>query len=225
MPLLMCDLDDTLVERAPLFRALVERFVAEHGGGPDLAARIVEEDARGYTPRAEFFDALDRAAPPGWPTAAFVTASRESWPDTYRLTPEVAAALADAQGRGWTVAVVTNGPTEMQTRKLVAAGLDRIAAAVCISEEVGANKPDPRIFETAASRAGVPLDGAWMIGDDLGADIAGAAAVGARSVWVKRHVTSPAYDPEVTPDLVAATFPEAVRLVLSAADGASAGAG
>jgi putative hydrolase of the HAD superfamily len=113
----------------------------------------------------------------------------------------------------------------MQTRKLVAAGLDRIAAAVCISEEVGANKPDPRIFETAASRAGVPLDGAWMIGDDLGADIAGAAAVGVRSVWVRRHVTSPAYDPEVTPDLVAATFPEAVRLVLSAADSDCAGAG
>ena len=28
MPLLMCDLDDTLVERAPLFRAWAEEFLA-----------------------------------------------------------------------------------------------------------------------------------------------------------------------------------------------------
>ncbi|MEU3088378.1 HAD hydrolase-like protein [Streptomyces massasporeus] len=40
------------------------------------------------------------------------------------------------------------------------------------------------MFHAAAAGVGAGLDGAWVIGDSPHADIAGAAAVGARSVWV-----------------------------------------
>ncbi|MFI6811893.1 HAD family hydrolase [Nonomuraea sp. NPDC050328] len=44
----------------------------------------------------------------------------------------------------------------------------------------GVRKPDPRLFELAAQRCG----GGWMVGDDLTADIQGAAAAGLRTIWV-----------------------------------------
>ena len=51
MPLLMCDLDDTLVERPPLFRAWAEAFLAEHGimgrEYPDVRANTVSSFALG----------------------------------------------------------------------------------------------------------------------------------------------------------------------------------
>ncbi|WSQ15883.1 HAD hydrolase-like protein [Streptomyces sp. NBC_01231] len=40
------------------------------------------------------------------------------------------------------------------------------------------------MFHAAAGTVGVPLTGAWVIGDPPHADIAGANALGLRSVWV-----------------------------------------
>ena len=46
-------------------------------------------------------------------------------------------------------------------------------------------KPDPRIFQIAATRCGAPLADAWMIGDGE-ADIVGAHRVGIPSIWLHR---------------------------------------
>jgi putative hydrolase of the HAD superfamily len=72
------------------------------------------------------------------------------------------------------------------------------------------------MFEQAAQRAGATLEGAWMIGDNLDADIAGAHGVGARSVWIKQHSGWLTFESDTEPDLVAEDFPDAVRQVLSA---------
>ena len=54
MPLLMCDLDDTLVERPPLFRAWAEEFLDEQGFDAELLEWLVEVDRGGHLPRAQF---------------------------------------------------------------------------------------------------------------------------------------------------------------------------
>jgi putative hydrolase of the HAD superfamily len=218
MPLLMSDLDDTLVERPPLFRAWAEAFLAEQEQPAELVDWVVEQDRGGHRPRREFIAAVaDRTGYVGDQQALFRDLQRRLG-DSYRLTDDASAALDEARGRGWSLAVVTNGRTAAQQRKLVASGLDRVVDAVCISEEVGARKPDPRIFHAAAERAGTTLDGAWMIGDNLDADIAGAHGVGARSVWVKRDYDWLTYESDTEPDLVATSFAAAVRLVLDSTD-------
>jgi len=65
-------------------------------------------------------------------------------------------------------------------------GLARLFAAVSDSGVVGWTKPDRRIFEHALSALGAPADrgGAWMVGDNLDADIRGAAALGMRTCWI-----------------------------------------
>jgi putative hydrolase of the HAD superfamily len=216
VPLLMSDLDDTLVVRPPLFRAWAERFLASVGAPSDLLEWVVEQDRGGHRPRKEFLAAL--AARTGYdvPVDAFLDSCNEELAGSYRLTEDTRAALDAARAAGWSLAVVTNGPTAVQARKIEASGLADLVDAVCISEEVGARKPEPLIFETAARRAGATLDGAWMLGDNLDADIAGAHGVGARSVWVKRDYGWLEYTSDTEPDLVAESFPDAVRLVLEA---------
>ena len=219
MPLLMCDLDDTLVERAPLFRTWAEGFLDAHApeqASPELVDWLVEEDRGGFRPREEFIAAVVRRIGSDAPVDELAAEHDRAMSESYRLTPGVRAALDDVRAAGWSFAVVTNGPEFRQRRKIVATGLDELADAVCISGEVGAPKPAAVMFEEAARRAGTTLEGAWMIGDNLDADIAGAHGVGARSVWVKQHSEWLVFESDTEPDLVAEDFPDAVRQVLAA---------
>jgi HAD superfamily hydrolase (TIGR01549 family) len=211
VPLLMCDLDDTLVARRPLFLAWARAFLAERGR-PDLLDWVVEQDHGGHAPREPFLSAL--AEETGSEVSLEEYESRLG--GSYRLTDDTVEVLDAAREAGWTLAVVTNGPTVGQTRKIRATGLDARADAVCISEEVGVRKPDPLIFETAARRAGTSLTGAWMVGDNLDADIAGGAAVGACTAWVKRPWDVLSYTSDVEPDLTVDSFADAVRRILDA---------
>jgi putative hydrolase of the HAD superfamily len=72
-------------------------------------------------------------------------------------------------------------------------------------------KPDSGIFEEAARRCGVSLDG-WMIGDSGPADIRGGQGVGLRTIWFHRGRTWDLGGPE--PDAQAADVPAAVRIIL-----------
>jgi len=216
MPLLMCDLDDTLVQRAPLFRAWAERFLEEHGASPDLVEWVVEQDRGGFRPREEFVAAVLERVPSDVPADELAVEHDRAVSASYRLTPGVRSALDAAREAGWRFAVVTNGPEFRQRAKIEATGLDVLADAVCISGEVGEPKPHAVMFEEAAARAGTTLEGAWMIGDNLDADIAGAQGVGARSVWLKRDDQWLTFQSDTEPDLVAEDFPDAVRQVLAA---------
>ena len=216
MPLLMCDLDDTLVERPPLFLAWAEKFLADHGADPVLLDWLVEQDRGGHRPRREFLATVAERTAYDVAPEEFLREYDEALGGSYRLTDGVRAALDDAHAAGWTLAVLTNGPVGAQSIKVRATDLDRLAAAVCISEEVGAPKPDASMFTTAAARAGTSLDGAWMIGVNLDADIAGGHGVGARTVWIRRPDDWLTPESRVRPDRVATDFPDAVRQVLEA---------
>jgi putative hydrolase of the HAD superfamily len=216
VPLLMCDLDDTLVERPPLFHAWAERFLRERGQPAELIDWMVEEDHGGHRSRHEFLAVVAERTGYDAPVEDFLQAHNDELGGSYRLTPGVRDALDQARASGWSLAVVTNGPTSVQTHKIRSAGIDRLADAICISEEVGQAKPHRAMFDRAAERAGTTLEGAWMIGDNLDADIAGAQGVGVRSVWVKNEHEWLTFESGTEPDLVAGDFPDAVRQVLAA---------
>jgi putative hydrolase of the HAD superfamily len=216
VPLLMCDLDDTLVKRDPLFRRWAEEFLTEHGQPAHLLDWLVEEDRGGHRPRGEFAAAIVERLGLQGRVEELAAEHDERVGNSYRLTDGVRAVLDEARAAGWSFAILTNGPVDAQTRKIRAAGLDRLADAICISEEVGQAKPHRAMFDRAAERAGTTLEGAWMIGDNLDADIAGAQGVGVRSVWVKNEHEWVRFESGTEPDLVATDFPDAVREVLDA---------
>lgn len=96
---------------------------------------------------------------------------------------EVVAAVAARHP----VAYVTNGLADVQRPRLEASPLRSYTRSIVISDEVGAAKPDPAIFEAALAELGDPTpDRVTMVGDNPVADIAGAASLGMATVWVTR---------------------------------------
>ena len=85
---------------------------------------------------------------------------------------------------GMRIGIVTNGYTALQTRKLEHHGLPDMVDFVLVSEAVGLHKPHPGIFQVALHKAGAKAEETLMVGDNLWADIAGAAATGIPSVLI-----------------------------------------
>ena len=76
------------------------------------------------------------------------------------------------------IVILTNGITSVQRSRLACSPLRDIVSDVVISEEVGAAKPDPRIFGIALDRLGICPDEALMIGDSITSDVIGANRAG-----------------------------------------------
>ncbi|WP_177000855.1 HAD family hydrolase [Streptomyces sp. cf386] len=208
MPLLLIDLDNTLVDRDAAFRRAVSDFLAEHGLPASDLSWVMDRDASGYAARRELAAALT-----GRYGSAVSTSAVRDLLDTgvarhVVLAHDTREALGLAQADGWTCVIVTNGRTAQQEAKIRSTGLDRLVQGWAVSEAVGSKKPEPDIFRAAAARVGAPLADAWIIGDSPQADIAGANALGLRSVWVAdgRPWTQDSYRPTHTAHDVASAI-------------------
>ncbi|MDQ1035270.1 putative hydrolase of the HAD superfamily [Streptomyces sp. V3I8] len=184
MSLLLLDLDNTLIDRDAAFRAAVAGFLAEHGLPVSDLTWVVAVDASGYTPRHEVAAALTDRYSNLVPAAAIRVLLDTGAADRVVLARASREALIRAWVAGWTCVIVTNGRTVQQEAKIRNTGLDQLVRGWVISEEVGHTKPQPQIFQAAAATVGLPLPGAWVIGDSPHADIAGAHMLGLRNVWV-----------------------------------------
>ena len=59
-------------------------------------------------------------------------------------------------------------------------------SVVCLSEELGIEKPDPRAFVAAAEIAQVDVGESVHVGDSIEADVEGALGAGFNAVWLNR---------------------------------------
>jgi 5'-nucleotidase len=84
------------------------------------------------------------------------------------------------------VGIVTNNFVAEQEDKLRYCGIDHLIDFMVTSEEVGAPKPSPVIYNAAIQLAGCDTSEIVMVGDNWNADIVGAHALGIRSVWLNR---------------------------------------
>jgi putative hydrolase of the HAD superfamily len=105
---------------------------------------------------------------------------------SYRLYDDALAVL-ESLGRRMPLAVITNGTSDVQRRKLVTTGIEWRFRAVMVSGELGTPNPDARIFLGAAELMGVEPSDVLHVGDSLEADVAGALGAGMTGVWINRH--------------------------------------
>lgn len=68
------------------------------------------------------------------------------------------------------------------------AGLRHFFDDPVVSVDLGIRKPRREIFEATMERLGVEAAETIHVGDNLGADVAGAAPLGIRTVWITRRV-------------------------------------
>lgn len=94
--------------------------------------------------------------------------------DVAQLYPEVLDFLDDLRILGIPAVIVTDLTAQIQLRKIVALGLDKLVDWVVTSEEAGRDKPDPAPFELALAKIGGIEGEIWMIGDNHDCDLSGA---------------------------------------------------
>ena len=83
--------------------------------------------------------------------------------------------------------VGTNMTADYQYRKLQKLGLLDLTDFLVSSEEVGAEKPERKLFEVCAEKAGCPAEACLFVGDSLSHDVRGAQGAGMRAVWLSRQ--------------------------------------
>jgi len=111
--------------------------------------------------------------------------SLPSWPPF----PEVPSALTELRGRGWRIAILSNTDPDLLDASLEEIGVPvdlRITAA-----EAGSYKPAHGHWERFFERTGAEREHHIHVAASLFHDIAPAAELGLRSVWINRlHETS-----------------------------------
>ena len=126
-----------------------------------------------------------------------------------RTLPDVEPALHALRAAGMRTGVLSNF-SYLLPLLLDELGLAERLDPVVFSAAIGAEKPDPSIFHTAAKAVGTKPARCVLIGDDLTNDVEGARGVGMPVVWIARD--GAAAPPGVA---VARSLSDAVRLALA----------
>ena len=108
--------------------------------------------------------------------------------------------LEALRSQGYRLGMVTNGSSETQREKIARWNLAPYFDEIVIESEFGRGKPDPAVFAQALAGTGAAPHEAWMVGDNLYADIGGARAAGIHSVWIHRERLQFPDDPPAQPD-------------------------
>lgn len=117
----------------------------------------------------------------------------QPFPDTFETLERLRSA-------GFRLGLLTNGPAALQRDKLERFGLAHYFDVVVIEGEFGAGKPSPLVFGYALRAVGVEPHRAWMVGDNLYADIGGAKASGLLGTWIHRERLQLPEAPPAVPD-------------------------
>ncbi len=110
--------------------------------------------------------------------------------DFLTLTNRYFALLPDAEhvvkelAHRYPLTIVSNGFIEVQYTKIRLSGLTDCFKHIVLSEEVGCQKPNPKIFEKALSLNSLRADEALMIGDSYSSDIVGAQNAHIDQLWI-----------------------------------------
>ncbi|ELY58243.1 HAD family hydrolase [Natronococcus jeotgali] len=194
------DLDDTLYPYAPCKEAGMEAALEtarELGYEFDRdafdefyrAGRLeVKRELSGTAATHERFIYFKRAVEEhtGEPRAGDALALGEAFWEGYleemALFPGVETTLETLRENGVDVAITTNLTTRIQLAKVEQLGLDEYIDVLVTSEETGREKPGSVMFTLPLARLDRRVSEAVMVGDNVGADIVGANAVGLETV-------------------------------------------
>ncbi|WP_459958182.1 HAD family hydrolase [Nocardia sp. IFM 10818] len=124
--------------------------------------------------RTAYLQVLERSGVPDVPAKQLY--ERLLDPMAWTPYPDTGQVLRALYESGLAVAVVSNIAFDLRPA-LVDRGWDRYIGDFALSFEVGAMKPDERIFRSALERLGVAPENALMVGDSLEAD-GGATVLG-----------------------------------------------
>src|SRR5882757_443856 len=204
MKLAIFDLDDTLINFAAT-REIAYRRLAEHldAQGIDSAAfsrvcptmdrQLFTRFEQGHMSRAEY--RLRRFSEPlvaigVVPENDLVLQLNKLFMDCVNDSPmlfdDVLPVLQRLRSLDIRTAILTNGPSDGQRRKLKATGLADCVDHVAIGEEIGFSKPSPLAFHSVVERFSLVNSAALMVGDSPELDYDAALKAGLKALLLDR---------------------------------------
>jgi putative hydrolase of the HAD superfamily len=186
------DLDCTLVDRRLSIDAYLDHFLRRFGD--NLVAvdkqRVREilggADGNGYAAATR---AADIVAGLDWGKAPTKKAVDTHWLTNF---PNCSVAMEGAHDvldelreAGMALGILTNGSIVAQEAKIAHLGLDELVDAVIVSEAVGCQKPDQRIFDAALESLDVDPADTVYVGDHPVNDVQGATDAGLTAIWLR----------------------------------------
>ena len=128
------------------------------------------------------------------------------------MSPEVLDVLRELSEVA-TLAIVSNGAQKVQTRRLAESGVMNFMEDVFISEKMGCEKPNARIFDAALRALGVEnREHVLMVGDSLSSDIQGGSNAGLDTCWFNPGNLE--NKSGITPKYTVSSYEELYRIVM-----------
>jgi len=191
------DIDDTLfdskrlarISRINAVKAMIECGlpITDVMTGYNLLMKVVKKYGSNYD---HHFDKLLEILGCKW-DAKIIAAGIVAYHDTklayLKPEPDVVPTLIALRDRGYKLGIVSNGRSIKQWEKLIRLRLHHLFHTVVISEDVGAEKPDTKIFHAALEQLDVKPEQAIYVGDRLETDVLGANKAGLISVRIIRR--------------------------------------
>jgi len=194
------DLDQTLLDRARTFQSYLAHLYADVVAPLNVAAEsfyaeIHRWDDNGYRDKLETFaltvDQLAMSASAEQLFAHF----RKNYGQDAVLFDGVTETL-DYLKRKYPLALISNGRTKGQQKKLDITGIGHFFDQILISEAEGIKKPEPELYLRACQKMKVAPGDVIFVGDHPTNDIEAPKKLGMRAIWVRNDV----YDPPIDHD-------------------------
>lgn len=220
LPLLIFDLDGTLVDTAPDILATLERTLAAFGfdtGEAGVSTEMIGRGSRAMIEQALGVQGLSAPAElVGDMHAAFLNDYADHICDESRIYPGVESCLDRFAAAGWRFAVCTNKLEALSVSLLAELNIADRFAAICGADTVAACKPHPGHIIDTVLRSGSELERTIMVGDSA-SDVGAARAASVPVIGVTFGYT-PTPMQLLEPDLLldqfdALTLTDAGRLI------------
>jgi phosphoglycolate phosphatase len=181
-PLLVFDLDGTLVDTLPDLTAALNRMLAGRGLAPLDPAEVKPMIGDGTKKLVERALAARGAAPEADTDQRYIADYTDHVAAESRPYPGVNATLTRLQELGWQFAVCTNKSTAATQALLEALDLAHWFAALGCGDSFAARKPDPAHLGGTIELAGGTRERSVMIGDHAN-DIAAGKALSLPTIF------------------------------------------
>ena len=181
-PLLVLDLDGTLVDSAADLTACANRMLERRSLPPMDASELRPMIGDGLRALAERI-LISRGVPPdGRAISAYMADYEAHSAEASRLFPGIAVMLQEALAAGWWLAVCTNKPVKPARTLLDALGIGDLFAAIGGGDSFASRKPDPAHLLGTIALARGRRELAVMVGDHRN-DVSAARGAGIPAIF------------------------------------------
>jgi putative hydrolase of the HAD superfamily len=125
----------------------------------------------------------ERRAPNQETVDAIRTAARTAFTREAPLVDQAQEIISELAQRGFRLALLTKGDTDVQMRRVAESGLAPFFDVIAVVD-----RKTPEVFRSVMARLGVAPSDTVTVGNSVRSDVLPSIAAGARPIWIDAHV-------------------------------------